>query len=416
MSEQQVEYETNYVEKATYNVNQEPIVLSKPTLDLFLRQNNPGDLIALYTFYYYTAKWQRTNQPRCTEKYVMKGLKWGRDKLRKTKKQLKDFGLIEDLAAKDEKTGRVKSHYIAVSFIWTKEKVDQIHTTENPTGGLSHPMDNQPTNALSSNKGNALSSNNRNKDTIVSSAPDQEQLVQPTKSFSPQTEQIINWWNTLLKATKHTRSDTKVYQRSAMYLDRLLNGTPILQIKSGKPTKNLLHFAEKFNLSEDLVQKKFSERQIKDIIQKIHDDNLDSHKKHSLESVLWNSFAGKAGGFSHFLHKAAQLNVPEKYIDLSKKLAEIAEVNLPEHTLLDWAKDLQDYLSENGGSVEQVRNILNWYTYYIENKYTPKARDMEEFIYKLPRIDAAMQRSEDKEQKPSNWYREKKENRTRYSF
>lgn len=279
-----------------------------------------------------------------------------------------------------------------------------------------NPKSGKSTNHINIESNTNTDSNNYNKDTYVSSAPGQEQLVQPTKSFSPQTEQIIKWWNTLFKATKHTRSDTKVYQRSAMYLDRLLNGTPILQIKSGKPTKNLLHFAEKFNLSEDLIQKKLSKKQIKDIIQKVHDDNLDSHKKHSLESVLWNSFAGKAGGFSHFLHKAAQLNVPEKYIDLSKKLAEIAEVNLPEHTLLDWAKDLQDYLSENGGSVEQVRNILNWYTYYIENKYTPKARDMQEFIYKLPRIDAAMQRSEDKEQKPSNWYREKKENRTKYSF
>ena len=90
--EEQAEYKTPQTERIDYDVSQEPIVLSKPTLDLFLKQENPGDLIALYTFYYYTAKWQRTNQPRCTEKYAMKGLKWGRDKLRKTKKQLKEFG------------------------------------------------------------------------------------------------------------------------------------------------------------------------------------------------------------------------------------------------------------------------------------------------------------------------------------
>ena len=39
------------------------VILTKQTLDVFLRQENAAELIALYTFYYYTAKWQQTNQP-----------------------------------------------------------------------------------------------------------------------------------------------------------------------------------------------------------------------------------------------------------------------------------------------------------------------------------------------------------------
>ena len=40
--------ENNFIEN-------ELIILSKQTIDLFLKQDNSADLISLYTFYYYTA-------------------------------------------------------------------------------------------------------------------------------------------------------------------------------------------------------------------------------------------------------------------------------------------------------------------------------------------------------------------------
>ena len=52
------------------------VILTKQTLDIFLRLENPSELIALYTFYYYTAKWQQTNQIKCTSSYVAKALHW----------------------------------------------------------------------------------------------------------------------------------------------------------------------------------------------------------------------------------------------------------------------------------------------------------------------------------------------------
>ena len=67
--------------KTTYPIEEEPIVLSKPLLDIFLAEPNPANLIGLYCFYYYTAKWQGTNQPKATIIYTAKGMKWGQDKL-----------------------------------------------------------------------------------------------------------------------------------------------------------------------------------------------------------------------------------------------------------------------------------------------------------------------------------------------
>ena len=95
-----------------YEYDCEPIILSKPLLDLFLKQENPADLIALYTFYYYTAKWQKTNQLKANSNYTQKGLKWGEKRFIKPKRILRKLGLIEDVFNKDTKTGKINGHYI----------------------------------------------------------------------------------------------------------------------------------------------------------------------------------------------------------------------------------------------------------------------------------------------------------------
>src|SRR5256885_14833130 len=108
------------------------IILSKQTLDLFLKQDTPADLIGLYCFYYYTAKWQETNQPKATTRYAAKGLKWGIQKIQKNKKTLVKLGLIQDIQDKDEQTGKVKGWYIRVNYLWKKEN----HPIDLPLGGL----------------------------------------------------------------------------------------------------------------------------------------------------------------------------------------------------------------------------------------------------------------------------------------
>jgi len=147
-------------------IENELVILTKQTLDIFLKQKNPSELISLYTFYYYTAKWQKTNQPKCTTEYVSKGLNWNRHKVIRVKKQLLEFGLIENVRIVDEKTKKVTGYYIKMNYVFKKETTEKIQCAQNPHTGFeaqnssvskSDTVENEHTNALSAVNENALS-------------------------------------------------------------------------------------------------------------------------------------------------------------------------------------------------------------------------------------------------------------------
>jgi hypothetical protein len=138
-----------------YSTDEEPIVLSKPTMDILLRQDHSGDLIALYVFYYYTAKWQKTNQPKATTQYTAKGLGWTEDRVRKRKNILKQLKLIEDIEVRG-KDNRIIGHFIHVNFIWSRQN---FHPHDFPQSGSSHSVENSQGNALSTGNINALNTN-----------------------------------------------------------------------------------------------------------------------------------------------------------------------------------------------------------------------------------------------------------------
>lgn len=147
-------------------IENELVILTKQTLDIFLKQENPAELISLYTFYYYTAKWQQTNQVKCTTDYVAKGLHWNRNKVIKIKKQLIEFGLIEDARIVDENTKRVTGYYIKMNYIFKKKSLEKNQCTQNPPTGSevlgssvleNEGVESEYTNALSANNINALS-------------------------------------------------------------------------------------------------------------------------------------------------------------------------------------------------------------------------------------------------------------------
>lgn len=159
-------FEQNFIENQL-------VILTKQTLDVFLRQENAAELIALYTFYYYTAKWQQTNQPKCTTDYVAKALHWNRGKVCKVKKQLVEFGLIEDVRIVDHVTKKVRGYYIKMNYIFKKETLEKSQCTSNPPTGNevqgasvleTEGVAFEYTNALSTNNKNALSSNNLKKE------------------------------------------------------------------------------------------------------------------------------------------------------------------------------------------------------------------------------------------------------------
>jgi len=145
------------------SIEHRPIVIPKGTIDLLLKQDKPDELIALYTFYYYTAIWQKTNQPRCTGSFVQAGLGWGRDKVRRVKKRLILLGLISDVRHKDNRNA-CAGWYIQVKYYWSQEAIETKFqdTTENATGRESRPVVKKAPNAYSCNKVNAYNSNSAN--------------------------------------------------------------------------------------------------------------------------------------------------------------------------------------------------------------------------------------------------------------
>jgi hypothetical protein len=159
------------------------IVLSKQTLDVLLKQKNAADLIALYSFYYYTAKWQNEQQTKATTGFVAKGLKWSEKKVRDRKKELIKLGLVSDVKQTDEE-GKVTGWYIRVTYFWRRdpneEKKDENHPDgftrggEKPQGGLNHSVDSGRTNALEAGKGNALEAGNKTAAPAADASPPQK--------------------------------------------------------------------------------------------------------------------------------------------------------------------------------------------------------------------------------------------------
>jgi hypothetical protein len=62
-----------------------------------------------------------------------------------------------------------------------------------------------------------------------------------------------------------------VYKASCSILDDLLSGRPINAKKDGTPRSKLQRFASDFNIPEELLSKSWTQEEIKDILQTIHD-------------------------------------------------------------------------------------------------------------------------------------------------
>ena len=222
------------------------IILTKQTLDIFLQQDNPAELIGLYTFYYYTAKWQNTNQIRCTTSYAANGLHMGEQKIRTLKKQLVDLGLIEDIAVRGN-TNKIEGHYIRVNYVFKQETVEkyatlaknhsvenenhgQSHTCNFPQCGKSHSVENCETNALSDNNINALSDYKSNAlsadiDIMPNSSENTQEETEKIKTAEIKSEFETLWSMYPRKVGKK--------KAEASYTRARKHGTTFEQVKQG---------------------------------------------------------------------------------------------------------------------------------------------------------------------------------------
>ncbi|CAA6802957.1 MAG: Unknown protein [uncultured Sulfurovum sp.] len=97
-----------------------PIVIHPHLLQRFLKHGKDyANLLALYSFYLYHAQLQKTNQPLATDEFTRKGMNWAIDRVKKTKKLLKEMKLIEVVQKK-------KYYYVHLFFIYTKKKIGEI--------------------------------------------------------------------------------------------------------------------------------------------------------------------------------------------------------------------------------------------------------------------------------------------------
>jgi predicted transcriptional regulator with HTH domain len=96
------------------------IVIHPHLLQKFMRQGkNFANLLALYTFYNYQAKLQKTNQPLATDQFTKNGMNWAMERVKNTKKILKKMGLITVVQ-------KGYYSYIKLPFIYTKKKVGEL--------------------------------------------------------------------------------------------------------------------------------------------------------------------------------------------------------------------------------------------------------------------------------------------------
>lgn len=100
------------------------LILNKITIDRLFQLENCADCIALYVFYYKTAKWQKTDTVKANDQYVKKSLKWGISKIQKTKQTLKEHGLIDIVQRR--KDGKIDGWFIKVSYLVNERKADEI--------------------------------------------------------------------------------------------------------------------------------------------------------------------------------------------------------------------------------------------------------------------------------------------------
>jgi hypothetical protein len=149
------------------DVSETLIILPKHVLDSILRIEHAGDVIAVYTFYYYTAKWQRTNQIKATNIYCQTGLGMGEDRFMRSKKALIKLGLIEKIKITSQVN---RGWYIKLNYISKRNTVESLILSEEHGNVGSCPalknsenqdLGNPALNSLSSVNLNALSSVNK---------------------------------------------------------------------------------------------------------------------------------------------------------------------------------------------------------------------------------------------------------------
>lgn len=193
------------------DIAEDLLILNKHTIDTLFSLDNCADCVALYIFFYKTAKWQKTNSIKANEDYIKKSLGWGYDKIRKAKNTLKENGLIQII--QNRKDDKIEGWYIQVSYLVSQNSTDKIKVINNTQKQqVGNPTSrNQEANALKYNNiclnniDNMLENNNKN------NIYEEKENIKEKKEEELETiNKIFDFWNSL-NIIKHSKlNETRI--------------------------------------------------------------------------------------------------------------------------------------------------------------------------------------------------------------
>lgn len=165
------------------------LILNKITVDRLFQLENCADCIALYVFYYKTAKWQKTNTVKANDQYVKKSLKWGISKIQKTKQALNEHGLIDIVQRR--KNGKIEGWFIKVSYLVNERKADEIKIK---VQNINNTQNEQVENCTSGNEEtNALKEKIKCLENELKMLKDNKKERKPKKQTKSYDEQIAEY-------------------------------------------------------------------------------------------------------------------------------------------------------------------------------------------------------------------------------
>lgn len=327
-------------------------------------------------------------------KDIMNQLQIGESSIRKSKKRLIKLGIL-----KVKRSGVPAKEWFKFDF----ERLYQFIYEQDTEQKLTRTRPIKSTRSKGTKYGRSIPGTNGR--TIIRSTKYKENKDKDTNTSKDvfygltdhqrDVNNIIKYWNQLKGTTSHKlNEDSKTYQSIFTMISNLLKGLPIVCKKTGSPTIPLTNFLQDFNIAKDLWSIEYSTEEIEDILSQVVDYSK-TDSKLSLQTVLWNPFAKSRNtrdGFSLFLFTANKLYIDPKYMRVADKLADIICPNANYIKRLAWASKLQEEVVEEE-KFKEIRKLLRWYANHYSDKYTPKSYDINDFLDNVPRIKAAIERS-----------------------
>lgn len=193
------------------------LIVDKRTIDHLFSLDDPADCVALYMFFYKTAKWQGNRSIKANDVYIRKCLGWGAKRVTNAKQRLEDAGMIKKVARR--KNGKIIGHFIEVEYLFH-------HNTRKPlvdetTCGFGE---------TNTNKEYIKYSNNidKNIDTKVSKEQSSETIPLKVDKRNPDIDEAFAIWEEVMgyplhETTKERFSINSILRRKEMDLEKLRN-------------------------------------------------------------------------------------------------------------------------------------------------------------------------------------------------